>query len=269
MKRTALLVTVLLLSFLLVGCDSAGIDFFSSLWSRFAESFYNNLVHESRYLLILNGLKVTVIISIGATVLGSLFGGVVCFMRMSKRVWLNIPAKVYISILRGTPVLVILMLIYYVVFGSVNVNPVVVAIIGFALNFTAHVAEIYRSGIEGLSKGQTEAGIALGFTRISTLRYIILPQMIRQVLPVYKGEFINLVKMTSIVGYIAVQDLTKASDIIRSRTFEAFFPLMMVAILYYLISWSLMLTLGYLERKTNPKLKRKAIAKLQCTKVVQ
>ena len=145
------------------------------------------------------------------------------------------------------------MLLYYVAFGSINVNPVVVAVIGFALNFTAYVAEIYRTGIEGLDKGQAEAGIALGFSRIRTFRYIIMPQMIHRVLPVYKGEFISLVKMTSIVGYIAVQDLTKASDIIRSRSFDAFFPLMMVAILYYLISWSLVLSLEYLERKTNPK----------------
>ncbi len=173
---------------------------------------------------------------------------------------LNLPAKVYIAILRGTPVLVLLMLIFYVVFASVNIDPVLVAIIAFGMNFAAYVAEIFRTGIEGVDKGQTEAGIAMGFTRVKTFLYIVLPQTVRRILPVYKGEFISLVKMTSIVGYIAVQDLTKASDIIRSRTFDAFFPLVMVAILYFLISWLLMQSLEYLERITDPKFKRRKVA---------
>ena len=135
----------------------------------------------------------------------------------------------YISVLRGTPVLVLLMLIFYVVFASVNINPVLAATVAFGMNFAAYVAEIFRTGIEGIDKGQTEAGIAMGFSKTKTFLYIVLPQTVRRILPVYKGEFISLVKMTSIVGYIAVQDLTKASDIIRSRTFDAFFPLVMVA----------------------------------------
>jgi polar amino acid transport system substrate-binding protein len=113
---------------------------------------------------------------------------------------------------------------------------------------------MYRTGIESIDNGQTEAGIAMGFTKVKTFIHIVLPQAARRILPVYKGEIISLVKMTSIVGYIAVQDLTKASDIIRSRTFDAFFPLIMVAVLYFLISWLLMLLLGYIERRTNPKL---------------
>jgi polar amino acid transport system substrate-binding protein len=127
------------------------------------------------------------------------------------------------------------------------------------MNFAAYSAEIFRTGIEGVDKGQTEAGISLGFTRVATFLNIVLPQTVRRILPVYKGEFISLVKMTSIVGYIAVQDLTKASDIIRSRTFDAFFPLVMVAILYFLISWVLMQSLEYLERKTDPKLRRRKV----------
>jgi polar amino acid transport system substrate-binding protein len=151
------------------------------------------------------------------------------------------------------------MLIFYVVFASINIDPVLVAVIAFGMNFAAYVAEIFRTGIEGVDKGQSEAGIAMGFTRVSTFLNIVLPQMVRRILPVYKGEFISLVKMTSIVGYIAVQDLTKASDIIRSRTFDAFFPLVMVAILYFLISWLLMQSLDYLERRTDPKYKRRMV----------
>ncbi len=220
------------------------------------ESFKSNIIQENRYLLILDGLQTTAIISIFATIFGTLLGGLVCFMRMSRRKILLVTAKVFISVLRGTPVLVVLMIIFYVVFASVDIEPVVVAVIAFGLNFAAYVSEMFRTGIEGVEKGQTEAGIAIGFTKVKTFMYIVLPQAIRRILPVYKGEMISLVKMTSIVGYIAVQDLTKASDIIRSRTFDAFFPLIMVAVLYFLISWLLMVSIGYIERVTNPKLKR-------------
>jgi len=226
------------------------------LLTRIANSFYSNIILENRYLLIWDGLKTTVIISIFSTFFGTLLGALICFMRMSKRTVLNLPARLYINILRGMPVLVLLMLIFYVVFASVDINPVLVAIIAFGMNFAAYVSEIFRSGIEGIDKGQTEAGIAMGFTQFKTFVYIVLPQTVHRILPVFKGEFISLVKMTSIVGYIAVQDLTKASDIIRSRTFDAFFPLVMVAILYFLIAWVLMLALEYLERMTDPKYKR-------------
>ncbi|MBL0225120.1 MAG: ABC transporter substrate-binding protein/permease [Geobacteraceae bacterium] len=225
-----------------------------------ATSFRSNIILENRYMLILDGLKTTIVISVLATILGTLLGALVCFMRMSKKKLLNLPARVYISILRGTPVLVLLMLIFYVVFASVNISPVLVAVIAFGMNFAAYSAEIFRTGIEGVDRGQTEAGISLGFTKVTTFLNIVLPQTVRRILPVYKGEFISLVKMTSIVGYIAVQDLTKASDIIRSRTFDAFFPLVMVAILYFLISWLLMQSLEYLERKTDPKSKRSKVA---------
>lgn len=228
----------------------------SSFFKGVAESFNSNIILENRYLLIWDGLKTTIVISVLSTLFGTILGGLICFMRMKKSLLLNLPARVYIAILRGIPVLVVLMLIFYVVFASVNISPVIVAVIAFGMNFAAYVAEIFRTGIEGIEKGQTEAGIAMGFTRVGTFVSIILPQTVRRILPVYKGEFISLVKMTSIVGYIAVQDLTKASDIIRSRTFDAFFPLIMVAVLYFVISWFLMLSLEYVEQKTNPKRRR-------------
>lgn len=228
-----------------------------SIFDSIADSFYNNIILENRYLLILDGLKTTVIISILASIFGTLLGGIVCFMRMSNKLLVKTLAKIYISLLRGLPILVLLMIIFYVVFASVNIDPVFVAVVAFGLNFAAYVSEMFRTGIEGVDPGQKEAGIALGFTKVKTFIYIILPQAVRRILPVYKGEFITLVKMTSIVGYIAVQDLTKASDIIRSRTFDAFFPLIFVAVLYFVISWLLMLSLGYIERMTDPKLRTK------------
>ncbi|MEI7499519.1 MAG: ABC transporter permease subunit [Bacteroidota bacterium] len=227
-----------------------------SIFKTISNSYYNNIIREKRYLHIVDGLKITILISVLAAMLGTLIGGLICYMRMSKRKLLSETAKVYISLLRGTPVLVLLMIIYYVVFSSVNINPVIVAMIAFGLNFGAYVSEMFRTSIESIDRGQREAAIAGGFTKIQTSIYIIIPQAMRHILPVYKGEFISLIKMTSIVGYIAVQDLTKASDIIRSRTFDAFFPLIMVAILYLLIAWLFTYALGLIEISVDPKSKR-------------
>jgi polar amino acid transport system substrate-binding protein len=232
-----------------------------SFLKKITESFYNNIIVEKRYLLILDGLKLTILISIFSALFGSIIGGLVCFMRMSRRKILSSTAKIYISLLRGTPVLVLLMIIYYVVFASVNINPAIVAVFAFGLNFGAYVSEMFRTSIESIDVGQKEAGIAGGFTKVQTFIHIIMPQALRQVLPVYKGEFISLVKMTSIVGYIAVQDLTKASDIIRSRTFDAFFPLIMAAVLYLIIAWLLTWALGYVELSVDPKRKRSSKVK--------
>jgi polar amino acid transport system substrate-binding protein len=231
-----------------------------SFLDSIAVSFRSNILDERRYLLIIDGLKTTAILSVCSTLVGTLLGGLVCFLRMSRIRLLSGIAKLYITAVRGTPVLVLLMLIFYVVFASVHISPVLVAVIAFGINFAAYVSEIFRTGIEGIDRGQSEAGIAMGFTKLQTFLYVVLPQTVRRILPVYKGEFISLVKMTSIVGYIAVQDLTKASDIIRSRTFDAFFPLIMVAVLYFSISWILMQALEHLERITDPKYKRSKVA---------
>jgi len=222
-------------------------------FKRVADSFYSNIILEKRYLLILDGLKLTILISIFAALLGTILGGVVCYMRMSKNGFLSRTAAIYISQLRGTPVLVLLMIIYYIVFASVNINPALVAVIAFGLNFAAYVSEMFRTSIQSVDQGQREAGIAGGFTKVQTFVYIISPQALRHLLPVYKGEFISLVKMTSIVGYIAVQDLTKASDIIRSRTFDAFFPLIMAAVIYLMLAWLLTWALGAIEISVDPK----------------
>ena len=237
--------------------DRAGAAARPSFQTRVVDSFHRNIIQEKRYLLLWEGLKVTLVISVFATILGTLLGAVVCGMRMSKRRMLRGPARVYIGLVRGVPVLVLLMLIYYVAFAEVDIDPVAVAIIAFGLNFAAYAAEIFRSGVEGIDRGQTEAGIAMGFSKLRTFVHIVLPQTVQRIMPVYRGEFISLVKMTSIVGYIAVLDLTKASDIIRSRTFDAFFPLILVAVLYFLLAWALMLALEYLERITGRPHRRK------------
>ena len=222
-------------------------------FKRVADSFYSNIILEKRYLLILDGLKLTILITVFAALLGTILGGLVCYMRMSRNAFLSRIAAVYISLLRGTPVLVLLMIIYYVVFASVNINPALVAVIAFGLNFGAYVSEMFRTSIQSVDRGQSEAGIAGGFSKAQTFVYIVSPQALRHLLPVYKGEFISLMKMTSVVGYIAVQDLTKVSDIIRSRTFDAFFPLIMAAVIYLLLAWLLTWALGAIEVSVDPK----------------
>lgn len=228
--------------------------------NKLKDSFYRNIILEKRYLLLWNGFKVTFFIAIMAAILGTILGALVCMMRMSRSKSLNIIAKIYIDLLRGIPQVVLLMLMFYVVFAPLNISGVAVAIFTFAMNFAAYVSEMFRTAIESVKKGQTEAGIAMGFSKLKTFIYIVLPQAIQRVLPVYKGEFIAMVKMTAIVGYIAVQDLTKASDIIRSRTFDAFFPLIMVAILYFLLAWLLTLLLERIQWSVAPK-KRKTNSK--------
>ncbi len=162
---------------------------------------------------------------------------------------LNAMCKVYLTVIRGTPVLVQLMIIYFVVFGSVNISKVIVAVISFGINSGAYVAEIFRSGIMSIDEGQFEAGRSLGFNYVQTMWYIIMPQALKNVLPALGNEFISLLKETSVGSYIALQDLTKGGDIIRSRTYDAFTPLIAVALIYLalvmLFSWLIQL----LERR--------------------
>ncbi len=205
------------------------------IWGTIKRSFVRNIIEERRYMLLWDGLKVTVYISFFSALLGTLLGAVICYMRMSRCKICSSFARIYIDVMRGTPVLVLLMMMCYVAFTQFDNTPV--AIITFAMNFAAYVSEMFRTSISSIDKGQTEAGIALGFSPVRTFYHIVLPQAVRRVLPVYKGELISLIKNTSIVGYVAVADLTRASYIIRGRTFDPFFPLLMVALMYFLIAW--------------------------------
>lgn len=233
----------------------------SANWiSGIVNSFYINVVAEKRWKILLDGLTATLTISLLSAIFGGMFGGLICLMRKSRLILLSKTAKLYITIMRGTPVLVLLMIIFYIVFASVNIDPMAVAIIGFSMNFAAYSAEIYRAGIESINKGQWEAGTALGFSKRQSFMFIIFPQAFRRVVPVLKGEIINLVKQTSVVGYIAVQDLTKAGDLIRSRTFDAFFPLIIIAALYFLLSWLViklidLIEISFIYRKKMKRIK--------------
>ena len=221
----------------------------SGIWAGFLDGVRRNLLHENRYRLILDGLWITFVIAVFSVFLGTLLGAGICALRMSSRKISRYFAKGYITLFRAIPQVVILMVMFYVVFASVRISGIIVSVITFSLIFASYSSELFRSSLESIPPGQRQAGSALGFRGYQTFLYILLPQAARIAFPVYKGEIISLIKMTAIVGYIAVQDLTKAGDIIRSRTFDAFFPLVMVAFIYMIIIWGLTRLLDLLSPK--------------------
>ncbi|MCQ2060278.1 MAG: ABC transporter permease subunit [Fibrobacter sp.] len=233
--------------------ESALSEMKTSFIAELKKSFHRTFLQENRWKMVCNGLGITIIISIFSGIFGTLLGFIICFFRRSKNRVSSITSAVFIRVIQGMPVLVLLMILYYIIFGHSNLNGVVVAVIGFGINFGVYASEIMRSGMDAVEKGQLEAAAALGYNRRQTFFKILLPQAANHFIPVLKGEFISMVKMTSIVGYIAVMDLTKVTDIIRSRTMEAFFPLIATAILYFIIANILTYILTLVEKKTDPK----------------
>ena len=218
------------------------------------EQFYINFIEENRWHYLVDGLKVTLQVTFLAVIIGIVLGLLVAiirstYMKTGKLKVLNFLCNIYLTVIRGTPVLVQLLIIYFVIFGSVNIDKVIVAVLAFGLNSGAYVAEIFRSGIMSIDNGQFEAGRSLGFSYVQTMYHIILPQAFKNVLPALCNEFIVLLKETSVVGYIALQDLTKAGDIIRSRTYSAFMPLIAVAIIYLVMVIVFNKLVGILERR--------------------
>ncbi|MCF0202733.1 MAG: ABC transporter permease subunit [Bacteroidaceae bacterium] len=233
--------------------DEGGIrQWFTDFSNELANSFERTFIKEERWKMILQGLIVTIQITLLSVILGTLIAFGVCSLRRSKNVFLSSLAHAYIALMQGMPILVILMILYYIVFAKVEINAVLVAVIGFAMNFGAYAGETFRSGINSIPKGQREAALALGFTPFAAFRKVIFPQVLWRIMPVYRGEFVSMFKMTSVVGYIAIQDLTKMSDIIRSRTYEAFFPLIATAIIYFVSAHLLASALTYIEYRLNP-----------------
>ena len=228
-----------------------------------ADSFYRNFIEENRWEMVLSGLGVTCVISIFSALFGTILGFGLCLVRRSRYRLASGIAAVLIRFIQGIPVLVLLMVLFYVVFAQSHLSGVVVSIVAFSINFAVYVSEMIRTGINAVDVGQWEAASALGFGRVKTFTKIIAPQAARHILPVYRGEFISMVKMTSVVGYIAVQDLTKATDLIRSRTFEAFFPLIVSAAIYFLLAWALTAALSVMERKIDPKRRRRELRGIQ------
>ena len=217
-------------------------------------SFISNFIEDNRWRYITDGLKITLLVTVFAVLIGVVLGFLIAIVRTThdktgKLKILNAICKVYLTVIRGTPVVVQLMIIYFIIFGSVDISKVLVAIIAFGINSGAYVAEIFRSGIMSIDNGQFEAGRSLGFNYAQTMMYIIMPQAFKNVLPTLCNEFISLLKETSVSGYIALQDLTKGGDIIRSRTYDAFMPLVAVALIYLAMVMIFTKLVSLLERR--------------------
>ena len=230
---------------------------FESFLLSLQSSFEKTFVREQRWKLIVEGICTTLIISVCAVIGGTLLGFGLYMLARSKTKWVASLtrgfAKVYSTIIAGTPTLVILMFLFYIVFTSPDISGVVVAIIGFTLTFGSFVYDRLALTVSGVDNGQLEAAYALGYSRNRTFFRVALPQAMKMFLPAYSGEIVSLIKATSVVGYIAVNDLTKMGDIIRGNTYEAFFPLIAVAVIYFAITWGIAGLLGFLKRKAEPK----------------
>ena len=218
------------------------------------DNFYKAIFVKDRYKFILTGIKNTLLISLISVVIGTLIGIIIAIINSynketKKAKVVSKFCKLYVSIIRGTPVLLQLMIIYYVAFRDIrDINLILVAALAFGINSGAYVSEIIRAGIESIDKGQLEAGRSLGLNYFQTLKLVIMPQAIKNILPAIGNEFITLVKETSVAGYIGVMDLTKASDIIASRTYDYFFPLIIAALIYWCIVIILTKILNLFER---------------------
>lgn len=217
-------------------------------------SFISNFIDDNRWRYITDGLKITLLVTVFAVLIGVVLGFLIAIVRTThdktgKLKILNAICKVYLTVIRGTPVVVQLMIIYFIIFGSVDISKVVVAIVAFGINSGAYVAEIFRSGIMSIDNGQFEAGRSLGFNYAQTMMYIVMPQAFKNVLPTLCNEFISLLEETSVSGYIALQDLTKGGDIIRSRTYDAFMPLIAVALIYLAMVMIFTKLVSLLERR--------------------
>ena len=218
------------------------------------EQFQFNFLDDNRWQFIVSGLKNTIIITFFAVLLGIFLGFVIAIVRSThdktgKLKILNAICRVYLTVIRGTPTMVQLLIVYYVIFATVDPGKIVVAIIAFGMNSAAYVAEIVRSGIMSIDQGQTEAGRSLGLNFSQTMRLIIIPQAFKNVLPALVNEFIVLIKETSIIGYIGMMDLTKGAMLIQSRTYNAFWPLMAAAAIYLVIVGILTWGMNKLERR--------------------
>lgn len=224
------------------------------MWENLIQQFQLNFIEGERWRYLTDGLKVTLTVTALSVLVGIIIGLIVGIIRSTydkthKLKMANFFCNIYLTVIRGTPVVVQLMIIYYIIFGSVRIDKVFVAVLAFGINSGAYVAEIFRSGIMSIDNGQFEAGRSLGFNYGQTMWYIIMPQAFKNVLPSLCNEFIALLKETSVAGFIALQDLTKGGDIIRSVTYSAQMPLFAVALVYLTIVIIFTQLIKILERR--------------------
>ena len=215
------------------------------------ESIQKNLIEENRWRLLISGLIATLEISLFSLLLAILTGALLCYMRMHANTTISRTTRFFVDVVRGIPVLIILMIMFYVIFAEIHLSGVAVAVFSFGLFYGACFSEVFRTGMQSVDQGQWEAGAALGLNKLQVFRLIAFPQALKCIVPVFKGEVISLIKSTSIVGYVAVMDLTCVGDIIRTRTMDAFFPLILISIIYIILSRLSSSLLDALDRKLN------------------
>ena len=221
---------------------------------KILESFYYSFLYDNRYLYILEGLKNTLIIALFAVLIGIIIGTIIAITRnyhenTGKLKVLNFLGKTYVNIIRGTPVILQLMIIYYVIFKTSDISILIVGIIAFGINSGAYVAEIIRAGIDSVSKDQLEGGLALGLNYGKCMRYIVLPQAIKNILPALGNEFITLIKESSIVSVIGVGDLMYQTQLVQSATYKGVAPLAITMVIYFVLTFTLSKGLNYFEGK--------------------
>ena len=249
------IIIILFILILLIICNKETITkFLSSIYN----SFIRTIIDEKRYILLLNGLKSTLLISFLSIIIGTLFGFVLFLLHKSKIKILNIISLMFVRFLQGVPVTVLLLTFYFGIFGSINIEPIIVAVITFSIYFSAYVCEIIKGAFLSINRTQIDSAYALGFTKIQTFKCIVFPQVLLYVIPVYKNESVSLIKSTSIAGYISVMELTKASDIIRNRTYEAFFPLIFTALIYFALCYAFCKLLDFIHKRINPMVVKKS-----------
>lgn len=213
------------------------------------QSFYDTMISGERYVLILQGLGITLIIAFCAIIIGTILGCIMALMKISDNKLLKGFATLYTTVLRGLPLATQLMIFYFVIFAPLHLPKLLVAILAYGLNSGAYCTEIFRAGIQGVDKGQSEAGRSLGLNKKQTLFKIVLPQAIKSVLPTYTSEFIVLIKETSVASFIAVMDLTKAGDMIRNSTYNAWIPLLTCAVIYLILTLGLTKIFSIFEKR--------------------
>lgn len=218
------------------------------LWfDNFCDLFYQSFIREDRYKLLISGIGVTVKVSLLAVIIGILIGMLVAMCNLSRKKLIRAIGGIYTDVIRGTPSVTQLMVIYFVVFATVNLDKWIIAAIAFGINSGAYVSEIIRGGILSVDHGQTEAGRSLGLNAFQTMTRIVIPQAVKNIFPALCNEFIVLIKETAIVGYVGLMDIQKAGDFIKSATFKAPMPLFGTAVIYYVLIKILTLTLRQVE----------------------
>ncbi len=225
-------------------------------WQRFQDDFYKCFIKDNRYKMLLGGIGVTVKVSLLAALLGMIIGFIIAVFNLSNKKSLRTIGKVYTDIIRGTPSVTQLMIIYFVIFATINWSKWIIASIAFGINSGAYVSEIIRAGILSVDKGQTEAGRSLGLNASQTMTNIIIPQAVTNIFPALCNEFITLIKETAIVGYVGLVDIQKAGDFIKSATYKAFMPLIGTAVIYFVIIKLLTILFDRLEKRMRKSAQR-------------